>query len=316
MSNSLGDGLQLNRRDFLAAALAGPAALLAKKDNRIVRSRLSAISDEVGTSPADAIAFAKQYGLQWLELRNVPGAKTPYFYMSEAELKPIAKEFADNGIRISFLNTSLLKFAMPGTEPVSRRKETPEARAKRLPREQAEFDRRAESLMKCIRAAQVLGTDRIRVFTFHRVEEPNGLFPKIAEVLEPMCATAAREGVRLLIENESSCNVANCAETSAMLKLLPAKSMGTNWDALNGTSTGEKPFPDGYALLPKDRIWNVQFKGKSILDTPQHLDWAAIVRALEQDGYQGELGLETHYFDGTNLEKSHLSMEAMLRIVG
>lgn len=305
----------MNRRKFIAASMAGSAALFAKKPNRIGRSRISAISDEVATTPAEAIAFAKQYGLEWLELRNVPGAKTPYFFMTESELKPVAREFGDNGIKISFLNTNLLKFGLPGTEPISRRNETPEARAKRLPREQAQFDRRMESLDQCIRAAHALATDRIRVFTFQRVEESSKLFPKIADILEPMCTVAEREGVRLLIENENSCNVATCAETAAMLKLLPAKAMGTNWDALNGANAGEIAFPDGYEKLPKDRIWNVQFKGKSILNAPEHLDWAAIIKALEKDDYAWEIGLETHYFDGTNIEKAHLSMREMLKIV-
>lgn len=299
-----------SRREFLAAALA--SVLCAK--NRIDHARISAISDEVATSPDEAIAFAKKYGLQWLELRTVPGTKKPYFYMEPAELKPAALQLKNNGIRISFLNTSLLKFGLPGTEPV-RKNDTPEARAKRLPREQVQFDRRIDDLRKCIRSAQAFGTENIRIFTFTRVAEPEKLFPRIVEIIEPMAKVAESEGVRLLIENEASQNVGSCAETAAILKMLPPKSVGTNWDALNGKGAGETPFPDGYNKLPKDRIWNAQWKGKSILDTPDHLDWAAIIRALEQDGYTGQLGLETHYFDGTNVEKAHLSMQEMLRIV-
>ena len=143
----------------MAAAASAALPLFAKTPTRIGRSRLSAISDEIAATPAEALAFAKKYGLEWLELRNVPGAKTPYFFMSEAELKPVAKEFSDHGIKISFLNTNLLKFGLPGTEPL-RKNETAEARAKRLPREQAQFDRRMDDLQKCIRAAQVLGVRR------------------------------------------------------------------------------------------------------------------------------------------------------------
>ncbi|MDQ6760974.1 MAG: sugar phosphate isomerase/epimerase [Acidobacteriota bacterium] len=304
----------MNRRKFVALTLAGASALRAK--DRIGRSRISAISDEVATTPDEAIAFAKQYGLEWLELRTVPGPKKPYFFLEPEELKVAAKQFKDNGIRISFLNTNLLKFTLPGTEAVGRKQETPEARAVRLPREQAQFDRRMENLRKCIRAAQAFGTPNIRVFTFSRVAEPDKLTPRIVEVLEPMAKVAASEGVRLLIENETSQNVATCAETAAILKLLPPKTVGTNWDALNGADVGETAFPDGYGFLPKDRIWNVQWKGKSILDTPKHLDWAAIIHALENDGYTGALGLETHYFDGTNIEKAHASMKEMMRIVG
>src|SRR5579872_1814602 len=306
----------MNRRQFIATAAAGAGLLKAKdRKNSIGRNRISAISDEIATSPADAIAFAKKFGMEWLELRDVPGTKQPYFYMTPEELKPAAKEFADNGIRISFLNTSLLKFGMPGTEVKSRRgKETPEARAKREAREQVEFDKRIDSLRKCIDAAHALGTDRVRVFTFHRVDEPEKVFPRIAEVLDPMCRIAQQEGVRLLIENEASCNVGSSAELAGMLKTLPSKVLGLNWDALNGISL-EKPYPDGYNVLPKDKIWNAQIKGKSILDTPLHLDWIGIIHSLEQDGYAGELGLETHYFDGTNIEKSHLSMAEIMKLV-
>lgn len=306
----------MNRRQFIAAAAAGAGMLRAKeRKNAIGRNRISAISDEIATSPAEAIAFTKKFGMEWLELRNVPGAKQPYFYMTAEELKPAAKEFADNGIKISFLNTSLLKFGLPGTELISRRgKETPEAQAKREARQQVEFDKRMENLHKCITAAHVLGTDRVRVFTFLRVDEPQKLFPRIAEVLEPMCKVAQQEGVRLLIENEPSCNVGDCAELAAMFKVLPSKVLGANWDALNGIQL-ENPYPDGYRLLPKDKIWNVQIKGKSILDAPQHLDWIGIIKSLEQDGYAGELGLETHYFDGTNIEKSHLSMAEIMKLV-
>ena len=304
----------MNRRQFIASAAAATATVLSGREKNIIsRNRISAISDEVGTTPAESIAFAHQFGMQWLELRNVPGTKHPYFYMSAEELKPVARDFTDNGIRISFLNTSLLKFGLPGTEPVSRRNETPEARAKRQAHEQDEFERRMDSLAKCVTAAHVLGTDRVRVFTIHRVEEPQKLFPRIAEVLEPMCRYAQQEGVRLLIENEPSCNVADCAELKSILAMADSKVLGCNWDSLNGFDL-EKPFPDGYRLLPKDKVWNVQIKGKSILDTPQHLDWAAIFHALEQDGYTGELGLETHYFDGTNIEKSHLSMTEIMKL--
>lgn len=307
----------MNRREFITGTV-GAMTLLraADRKNAIGRNRVSAISDEIATSPAEAIAFARKFGMEWLELRNVPGARQPYFYMSPEELKPVAKEFADNGIKISFLNTSLLKFGLPGTEPLSRRgKETPEARAKREAREQAEFDKRMDSLHKCIAAAHTLGTDRVRLFTFSRVEEPEKLFPRLAELIDPMCKVAQQEGVRLLIENEPSCNIGNCAELGQILKMVPSKVLGANWDGLNGTALKEVPFPDGYRLLPKDKIWNVQIKGKSVLDTPQHLDWIAILHSLEQDGYTGEIGLETHYFDGTNIEKSHLSMAEIMKLV-
>src|SRR5260370_40923835 len=99
--------------------------------------------------------------------------------MEDADLKPAARAFADAGIRISFLNTSLLKIGLPGTEPVSRAKETPEKRTVRLEREQHEFEIRESKLRKSIRAAKTLGTDRLRVFTFHLVAEPRAVYTRI-----------------------------------------------------------------------------------------------------------------------------------------
>jgi len=304
----------MRRREFVAAGLAAPGVLYG--NNRIDRSRVSAITDEIARSPAEAIAFARQYGLKWLELRNVPGARVTYFTLPEEEIRAAAKEFDQNGIGISFLNTGLLKFRMPGTELARKREETPEQRAKREAADQRQFDSRLEDLRKAIRAAHILGTDKIRVFTFFRVVEPEALFPRIAEILGEMAAVAEREKVRLLIENEGACNVVSCKETAALLKLLPSKAIGINWDPMNGLAQKEPPYPDGYALLPKKRIGNVQIKGRSLLPGPQWLDWKAIFAALAKDGYQGQVGLETHIFDDRLIEHSHESMKEILRLVG
>ena len=303
----------LSRRRFLAASLAAPA-LWAR--NRIGHSRISAISDEIARSPEDAIAFAHQYGLKWLELRDVPGARgTNYFFMEEGALTQAAKQFAGNGIGISFLNTNLLKFGLPGTEPLRRAPETPEVREQRIAREQARFDRREQDLRKCLRSAQILKCRNVRVFTFSRVAEPESVFQRVADVIGPFARIAEAEGVRLLVENETSCNVAKCSELAAFVKLVPSKALGINWDVMNGQSMKETPLPDGYTLLPKERIHNVQIKGRTILDYPEKLDWAAIFEALSQDGYEDEVGLETHIFGEVQVAKSHESMRAILKIV-
>ena len=84
---------------------------------------------------------------------------------------------------------------------------------------------------------------------------------------------------------------------------------------MNGTSRKEVQFPDGYKLLPLKRLGNVQVKGHTLLDPAQILDWGGIFKALAQDGYKGEIGLETHYFDGTKIEKSHKSMMEIFRLL-
>src|SRR5436853_4272135 len=108
----------MTRRELLAGTLA--VASLPAKTAKVDRARISAISDEIGRSPQASIDFAKQYDLQFLELRNVPGGKE-YSFLPEDEVKQAAADFESNGIRISLMNYSLLKFALPVTEPVRRR---------------------------------------------------------------------------------------------------------------------------------------------------------------------------------------------------
>jgi sugar phosphate isomerase/epimerase len=302
------------RREFLAAVSAAP--LLAAAKNHIGKSRFSFITDEAAATPADAIAFAHKYGLQFIELRDVPGAKIHYCRLPEADLKAAAKEFQENGLKVSFFNTPYLKITLPGTEPVRKRTETPEAREKRMAKDQAEFDRRIEDLKQGVRAAQILGATQMRLFTFLRVEEPAKVEQRVAEIIGEMAHLAAKENIKILVENEGSCNVATSPELASMVKLLPEKQVGLNWDPHNaiGAAFKEVSYPDGYQALPKRRIGNVQTKGKSLLEPSDKIDWTNIFHALERDGYQGQVGLETHYFDGTKIEKSHLSMQEMLRI--
>jgi sugar phosphate isomerase/epimerase len=303
----------MQRRTFVAAALA--AASTRAAGNRIDRSRLSVISDEVAASPEDAIAFAKQYKIDWLALRTVPGTKVGYWSMEPADLAAAARQIKDAGLRVSFLDTSLLKFGLPGTEPVRKTPEEPAAREKRIAREQAQFDRRLDDLGKAIRAGRAFGTNMVRIFTFSRIAKPDSLYPRICEMLNDMAIVAEHEGVKLVIENEGSQNCGTCAETAALVAGIASPAIGINWDTTNGVPLGEKAFPDGYDALPKDRIYNVHMKGKSLLDYPERLDWTAVVRRLEKDGYAGKLELETHVANDQRIAASHASIKEIIKVL-
>ncbi len=295
------------------SALGAPAAFGAK---RLDWSRLSLLTDEIAKSPAEAIAFCKQYDVKFVELRGVPGGGGTYAFLDESKLLPAAKELADAGLTVSFLNTPMLKFGMPGTEPARRRTETAEQKTKRQDREKQQFDQRLEDLRKAIRAAHIFKVHDVRVFTFSRVAEPAALFPKIAPILDEMAAIAEKEGVRLLVENEASCNVATSAELRQICDLVKRKGFGINWDPVNALPLKEVSWPDGYKALPMKRVHNVQMKARGLAVGPEVVDWKSIFEALAKDGYKGKVGLETHIFDGTLIEKAHLSMKKLKELLG
>ena len=309
----------MTRRELLAAGAACASTLWAR--SHMDKTRISAITDEIGLTTNESITFAHQYGMQFVEIRNPPKsestAKKEYFALTEPEIKADAVRFANEGLKVSFINTSLLKFGWPGSEPVRRRQEDSAARDKRLASEKARWDNRLEDLKKAIRCAQIMGCDKLRVFTGSRVADPKTMYSRVAETIGgEMAAVAEKEKVYLLIENEGSQNVATSAELADILKLIPSKWVGMNWDPHNAYGK-ETSYPDGYALLPKKRILNVQVKGKGVMPaSPEKEDWKAILLALDKDGYKGKIGLETHLFDGTLIAAAHTSMEEIMRIVG
>jgi len=307
----------VTRRTLFASALGAAAAPLMAK-GRIDINRISAVTDEIARSSEDAIAFARQYGMKWVELRNVPGQRKEYIYLEESELRREAKLLDEAKLRVSFLNSSLLKVMVPGIEPVgwakalADGKTTAEKLEARRKSDAVKWERRLEDLKKGIRAAKILGTDKLRVFTGWRGADVNAVMPRIAEIINEMAAIAEKEKVHLLVENEGACNVGSCAELAALLKLVPSKYVGLNWDPMNGMHFHEQPYPQGYNLLPKQRIGNVQIKGRTVLDYPEKLDWKAIFDGLLRDGYKGQVGLETHIFGDGQIQASHDSMKVIV----
>ncbi|MBL8216134.1 MAG: sugar phosphate isomerase/epimerase [Bryobacterales bacterium] len=307
----------VTRRMLFASALGGAALPLLAK-GRIDLSRVSAITDEIARSSADAVKFVQQYGLKWVELRNVPGQRKEYIYLDEAELRAEAKLLDEAKLRVSFLNSSLLKVTVPGIEPVgwakalAEGKTTAEKLEARRKSDAVKWERRMEDLKKGIRAAKILGTDKLRVFTGWRGADVNAVMPRIAEIINEMAVVAEKEKIHLLIENEGACNVGSCAELAALLKMVPSKYVGLNWDPMNGMHFNEQPYPEGYQMLPKHRIANVQIKGKTVLDYPEKLDWRAILDGLVRDGYKGQVGLETHIFGDGQIQASHDSMKVIV----
>src|SRR5580700_8201693 len=305
----------MTRRELLAATCAAYASPL-WAFSRIDKSRISAITDEIGLSTEESIAFAHHFGLQFVEIRNPAGSKKEYFSLTEAEIKADAVWFAREGLKVSFVNTSLLKFAWPGSEPARKQSEEPAAREKRLAAEKARWDGRMGDLQKAIRCAQIMGCDKVRVFTGTRVDDPKTMYQQIADTLGEMAKTAEREKVYLLIENEGSQNIATSAELADIMNLIPTKWVGMNWDPHNAYGK-ETSYPDGYNLLPKKRILNIQVKGKGVMPaSPEKEDWKGIMTSLGRDNYPYKIGLETHLFDGTLIQAAHTSMEEIMRIVG
>jgi sugar phosphate isomerase/epimerase len=296
----------VTRRDLLAGAAATLSVRgLSAAKSRITKASISAITDEMGRTQADSIAFAKEHGLQWVELRTVPGTKQEFAFLTVPELKGYAAQLAANKLKVSLLKTSVLKFPWPELSPADANLEANQKR----------WERRKDDLSRALAAAQTVGVDKLRLFTGARVANPAAAYPKIVQTIQELIPLAEAAKIRLVIENEPSQNIATCAELKAIMDLLPSNVVGFNWDPQNALAQHEIPWPGGYALLPKTRMLNAQIKAEGLPDGPDRLNWRAILDAMQKDGYQGQISLATETFDGT-FEKASDAMREVMHIAG
>jgi len=289
---------------------------------RLTRDNVCFLTDEVNADLDIAIAFAKEFAIPQVEIRSLDGK---YGFLHEAaKLKEYRAKLDDAGLRLAALSTPLMKCLAPGVEVASwvNREIKLSEPGFPIPHDQ-QFGRTLEFLEKSIEAAGILGTDKIRVFSFWRGVDPVAVHPAILEKLGELSSVAAKAGMKLCMENESACNVADCKELMAIIPNAPAN-VGILWDPMNATSTGEVPYPDGYNLLDKSRIWHVQLKDaqvhaqtgerKTVAVGTGVVPYAEIFKALATDGYTGAISMETHFsIDGSRDKASRLSIEGVFR---
>ena len=296
------------------------------------RFKLGVISDEFSQDFEEALKTMKQFGLEWVEIRTVWGA-----YNTEAspsQVQRIKELLSKYQFRVSVVDTALYKCNLPGTENVVKEKDA------------YPYSQQMDLLDRAIDRAQALGTDKLRVFAFWRVADPQRYYPRIAEELAKAAEVAEKAKMRLVLEDEGSCNVGSGHELGAMLKLVPAVNLGANWDVGNGYWHGEVSYPVGYGALDKNRLWHMHLKDvrcdaaatakekaeafrkqgtrvteqskcqTAIVGTGQ-VDLAGQLRALLRDKYDGTMSLEPEYEAPgvTHFEATRRSLEGLLKIM-
>lgn len=258
--------------------------------------KLGVITDEVSPDLGEALrTFFPKYGLKWAELRNLKlNGKNKYVYKAATadEIKDIRKQLDDAGVTLSVLDTAFYKIALPGSKPLHEG-------ANELNPAEGEFARQMDELKQAADTAHALGTNKLRIFTFLRVPDPNSIFERIVEELHKALAVAKQHDVVLVVENEHSCNTATGTETAQLFKAIPDKRLMHNWDPGNCFEGGEEPFPKAWNMLDHKRIAHIHLKdaaGK--LWKPigaGEIDFTGQFKALKKMKYSGTLSLETHY---------------------
>ena len=312
----------MDRREFLKGlgGVCGSTSFLTRRldafhatASPLSRFKLGAISDGFSQDFDEALKVMKGYGLSWVEIRGIYGIYNTQ--ASPAQMQRVKDSLARYGFRVSVIDSAFYKCALPGTEPVAGSKD------------RGAYAKQMDLLKRACDRAHEVGADKIRIFTFSRVAEPLKLADRIADELSKATAVADSARIRLVIENEESCNAATGHELGAILAKTPASNLGANWDVGNGYLLGEVSFPDGYNALDKKRIWHMHLKGiacdknlKSCKETfvgEGQIDLKGQLRQSLRDGYQETMSLECEYTAPgmSHLETTKRSLEGLLRVM-
>jgi len=309
------------RREFLAGMAALSAAhaysrLWAAKDSSSP-FRVSVINDEISQDFGHVCEVAaKEFGMGWVELRSM--WKKNIVSLDEKEVAEARRILEKNQLKVTDIASPLFKVDWPGA-PKSKYSEEKSFNAS------FDLSQQDEVLERAIAMAKSFGTDRVRCFDFWRLEDQSPYRAAINDKLRDAAVQAEKKAIILVLENEPACNTATGAEAAKTLSAVQSKSFMLNWDPGNAAAQGETPYPDGYKLLPKDRIGHCHCKdtvkkGSGYDWAPMGggmIDWAGQFKALKRDGYAFAVSLETHWNGGGTPEecsrKSWAGMEKLLK---
>ena len=297
-----------SRRTFLssvgmvAAGCAFPQALGATVASSPFR--VAVINDEISQDFERACQVASGFGMKWVELRGMWNKNILDLDANQVtESLRLLKKY---DLRVTDIGSPLFKVDFPGAP-----------KSKFSPKHD-EFNAHFGStqqdavIEKCIEMAKKFSTDRVRCFDFWRLDDSKPYRAEINETLRRAAEKVGKQGLVLVLENEMSCNTGTGKEAAEVLAAVKTPSFMLNWDPGNAATLGEVPYPNGYDLLPKNRIGHCHCKdaikngdkydwaamGKGIID------WVGQFRALKKDGYHYAVSLETHWRGAGTPEES------------
>jgi len=314
--------LQVSRREFLSGigAVVTSAAFSAPPAHSFLDShqgtaahrlrspfRVAVINDEISQDFAHVCEVAsRDFGMSWIELRGMWDKNLLKLDGKEiAEAKSILQK---NQLRVTDIASPLFKVDWPGAPQSKYSPKRDQFHA------DFTFEQQDEVLDRSIELAKVFGTDRVRLFDFWRLDDQAPYRAAMNEKLREAAEKAAKKNIILILENEPACNTATAAEAAKVLAEVTSGNLMLNWDPGNAAERGEKPFPDGYNLLPKRRIGHCHCKdavkktdGSGYEWAPMGrgiIDWVGQFKALQRDGYHFAVSLETHWRGAGTPEES------------
>ncbi|MFJ3473606.1 sugar phosphate isomerase/epimerase family protein [Microbacterium maritypicum] len=241
--------------------------------------KLSGFGDEIDPDPAVQIAVLQALGARHIEVRSAWGVNI--VDLDECQLTQLAAVVRERGMSVSAVASPIGKVdvSLPVEHEVGR-------------------------LQRAIRAADVLETPYIRIFSFFRDENLSAedIRDDVLVRMAALARTAEAAGVTLVHENEKDIYGDIPARVLDVIESVGSDRLRIAWDNANFVQVGVRPFTDGYAML-RPHLEYLQLKdalaatGEVVPVGEGDGELRETLTALRDDGYAGFASLEPHLAD-------------------
>jgi sugar phosphate isomerase/epimerase len=161
------------------------------------------ITDEVSPSLDEGLAFACEQGVGTIDLRLIDGFNV--LALSRGELANAAQRVRAAGLSVSCICTPLLKWSPPGKRARTEGDQFGFELGDRTPR---------DVYALAFAAADILGARNLRVFSYLAYDDYC-----LDDLREPMEDLPEKFDMKVHVENEGVCNIADFAELEALMTM-------------------------------------------------------------------------------------------------
>jgi L-ribulose-5-phosphate 3-epimerase len=261
-----------------------------------MKFRLGIITDEVSQDLSEALAFARRYSLDTIELRSVYNQVVTE--LSDEQIESIQRLVEHQGIPICGLSTPIFKCNLDDV---------------------AELERHYAMAERAICIAKKLNVSLIRGFSFwnHGTFEP--AVPDIVNSFSRIVPMFEKAGITFVLEFDPSVFASNARKVRMLLDAINSPNFMALYDPGNDLwdPDGEIPFPDGYEHL-RGKISHIHLKDgrktpagiEGVAIGKGEVDYTGLLRRLIEDEYRGYLIVETHYRLNSKLTEEQLQSPA------
>lgn len=254
------------------------------------KERYGIISDEVSPDVEAAAAWALEHGLGAVEIRSLWGVNAVDLTGEQiGRVQAILDRF---GLVAAGIASPVFKCALNPDRP-------PAGTGDRFGATEAPVTAHYEWLKRALDLAATLKAPHVRIFSFWREADPAQHRDEILDHLRQAGELAAGVGIPLLLENEPACNGGSYPEVADLVAGVGSPGLGVLWDPGNDAYAGwtleAAPGPSLPCHVHLKDVGVGPDGSRQIVPLGQgHVPWAAILAALDAQGYTGRFVLEPH----------------------